>query len=181
MIARDGETYDGIGWKFLSPNCTTEYQGVEFAYPTPAPGKVWSEWFAHPNPALADGYDCGPGRLHVMRKLDARYAPKPAWWPWFVQYRDVIGSSVEKVGVRELRLRRVNKHTFWRIIRLGWCMGANLRDADLRGAEGLADREQTDAFRGAAGQCGRVRNPRVHGLQVISDCGHNFDEPSRRR
>jgi hypothetical protein len=69
-----------------------------------------------------------------MNKLSAKYSPNN-WWVWFCEYRGVIGRSDEKTGVRELRLRRVTKRVFWRIIRLGWCEDAYLRGAYLRGAD----------------------------------------------
>jgi hypothetical protein len=127
------DTYDGNGWKFLTPWGSTQYNEGEFFYPLPAPGEKWGAWIAHPEPVKPDGKDCGPGRLHVMRRLSAKYAPR-TWWPWYVQYRGVVGESDEKVGARELRLRRVPARVFWRIIRL-WGKGANLRGANLWGAD----------------------------------------------
>ena len=127
------EQVDGRGWKFLTPYGSTQYQGDEFYYPLPQPGDKWGAWIRHPTPAEPDGEDCGPGRLHVMNILSAKYSPHN-WWVWFCEYRGVIGQSNEKTGVRELRLRRVNNKVFWRIIRFGWCKGANLRGADLSGA-----------------------------------------------
>ena len=144
----------GYGWKFLTPWMTTIYNGVETGYPSPAPGKKWSEWMTHPEPSEPDGEDCGKGRYHVMNKPSADYAPRQ-WWIWFVQYRGVIGQSNEKVGVRELRLCRVPALSFWHMIRQGKCKDlclnhaylsyanlsgaylshANLSHADLRGAD----------------------------------------------
>lgn len=108
------QNIDGRGWKFLTPYCTTEYDDKDFIYPIPGPGEKWGPWIAHPTPAMPDGADCGPGRLHIMNKLDAKYAHHN-WWPWFVEYRGAIGRSDEKTGVRELRLRRVTRRVFWQI------------------------------------------------------------------
>ena len=127
-IPHEEET--GYGWKFLTPWMTTRYEGKEFAYPAPDPGEKWSEWIIHPDPAQYDGNDCGPGRLHVMNHIDARYTSGD-WWIWFVQYRGVVGKSEEKTGAREIRLRRVLPEQLWRIIRLGHCSGANLSGANL--------------------------------------------------
>jgi len=129
---------DGRGFKFLNGYNATTHEGNDFVYPVPGPGEKWGPWFAHPSPTEPDGEDCGAGRIHVMKKLDARYAPSN-WWPWFCEYRDVTGESEEKAGVREIRLRRISQHTFWKIIRMGYCSrtylrGANLRGANLRGA-----------------------------------------------
>ena len=70
------------GWKFLNPRGASEWEGVEYPYSLPAPGEKWGAWMRHPEPAEMDGKASGPGRLHLMRQLDARYAPE-AWWVWF--------------------------------------------------------------------------------------------------
>ena len=123
----------GYGFKFLNPYGATEYDGNDFIYPLPAPDQKWSDWVEHPDPVEPDGNDCGEGRLHVMNTLSAQYAPSN-WWPWFCEWEGIIGASEEKVGVRRLRLRRINKRAFWKIIRMGYCSGAYLRGAYLRGA-----------------------------------------------
>ena len=114
------------GWKFLNPRGASEWEGVEYPYSLPAPGEKWGAWMRHPEPA-------GPGRLHVMRQLDARYAPE-IWSLWFAEARGVVCEDEEKLGATEVRLRRVTPRAFWRIIRWGWCAGANLRRANLQGA-----------------------------------------------
>ena len=124
---------DGYGIKFLTPWMTTESNGST-PYPCPAPGQKWSEWMEHPDPADPDGADCGSGRYHVMKIVSANYAPLN-WWPWFVRYEDMIGESHEKVGVKRLRLRRIRPEALHRMIRWGWCSGANLRSANLRSAD----------------------------------------------
>jgi len=139
------DTRGGYGWKILTPWGSTEGrdtpgiahkrgQTAETYYELPSPGQKWSAWQVHPQPAAPDGEDCGHGRWHVMKRLDARYSPK-SWWPWFAEYRGVIGESEEKAGVSELRLRRVRPAVFWRIARIGYLRGANLSGADLRGAD----------------------------------------------
>ena len=121
---------DGRGFKFLNGYNATTHKGNDFVYPVPGPGEKWGAWFAHPEPSEPDGKDCGPGRIHVMKKLDTSYAPTN-WWPWFCEYRGVIGESDEKLGVREIRLRRIPQKVFWKIIILGYCKKADLRGADL--------------------------------------------------
>ena len=131
----------GYGWKFLTPWGSTEGrdtpgiahkrgQTAAADYELPRPAQKWGEWQVHPQPNAPDGQDCGAGRWLVMKKLDARYAPK-GWWPWFAEYRGVIGESEEKAGVSELRLRRVRPQVFWRIARFGRLSGADLSGANL--------------------------------------------------
>jgi len=69
-----------------------------------------------------------------MRRLDACYAPK-SWRVWFAEARGVVGEDEEKFGAIEVRLRRVTPRVFWRMIRWGWCAGANLEGATLRRAD----------------------------------------------
>jgi hypothetical protein len=132
----DGNKEVRHGWKFLTPWGTTEQYYTE--YPLPAPGKKWGAWLEHPQPAATDGNDCGAGRWHVMKRLSAEYAPRN-WWPWFAEARGIVGEGAEKFGATAIRLRRVRPAVFARMIRLGWCKGANLyraylRDANLTGA-----------------------------------------------
>jgi hypothetical protein len=127
------------GFKFLNPYGATLYKGVETIYPLPRPNEKWGPWFKHPHPAIPDGFDCGQGRWHVMKHINAAYAPKN-WHPWFVQARGVTGESREKFGTPELRLRRITNRVFWKIIRMGYCQradlfGANLRYANLEDAD----------------------------------------------
>lgn len=132
------------GFKFLSPLGATEGRDMPGAshkrgqqaatyYPLPLPWEKWGQWLTHPDPVF-DDKDCGPGRFHLMNKLDARYAPKD-WWPWFASGRGVTGSSNEKTSVAEVRLRRIRPEVFWRMIRFGWCKGANLYGANLSSAD----------------------------------------------
>jgi hypothetical protein len=130
MTTLDGH---GYGWKFLNPYGATTRNGVETLYPLPRPDEKWGPWFKHPTPAEPDGEDCGSGRWHVMNRLDARYAPSD-WYPWFVEWRGLIGKSQEKTGVAELRLRRLPLKVFIRLLRWGYGCNANLRGADLYGA-----------------------------------------------
>jgi hypothetical protein len=123
------------GWKFLGPDGCTEYAGNRFAYNLPQRGQKWSEWTEHPKPIASDRSDCGPGRLHVMRKIDARYAPRN-WWIWYARWteNDVVSESSEKFGVRRLQLRRVSPEVFWRLLSRADLSGANLSRANLYGA-----------------------------------------------
>jgi hypothetical protein len=68
-------------FKFLSPSGETYYQDKSFAYTLPKPDQKWSDATMHPNPSNPDGLSCGAGRLHLMKSLDASYAPAN-WWPW---------------------------------------------------------------------------------------------------
>ena len=135
---------NGYGWKFLTPLGSTEGNDVPgnehkrgqtaaTYYELPRPGRKWGAWQVYPRPHAPDGKDCGDGRWHIMKRLDARYAPE-SWWPWFAEYRGVIGESDEEIGVSELRLRRVRPEVFWRIARFGYLQNAHLYGAHLCGA-----------------------------------------------
>jgi len=140
----------GYGFKFLDPTGATYPRrrdgSNEMLYALPRPGEKWGPWMIHPNAAVRDGPSCGPGRYHVMLKLSAVYAPRH-WWPWFCQWRGVVGSDSEKVGVTNLRLRRIAPKVLCRALRppFNWgreailqradLSGADLREADLSGAD----------------------------------------------
>ena len=125
----------GYGWKILTGAGTTENDKYgSFPYALPLPGKTWSEWTEHPAPlsGFDRSSDCGIGRLHLMKKCDAKYASKGSGWhPWFARYNksDLVSESGEKVGVRKVQLLRITPKKFHAIIRR-----ANLSYADLRGA-----------------------------------------------
>jgi uncharacterized protein YjbI with pentapeptide repeats len=68
-----------------------------------------------------------------MRRPSANYAPL-SWWPWYAEVENVLGASGEKIRAQRIRLRRITKKAWWRIIRLGWCARADLHNANLRGA-----------------------------------------------
>lgn len=125
------------GWRFLNAAGGTNPTDKEREHYSvlPRPDQRWSDWTEHDNPALPDGKDCGPGRLHVMNSADARYAPV-GWYPWYCRWRqeDEIGCSTEKTSVRRYQLRRVRPTVWWRTVRLGRWRGANLGGADLRRA-----------------------------------------------
>ena len=121
------------GWKFLSPNGCTYHAGKEFRYNLPRVGEKWGEWTEHPDPAEPDGRDCGAGRLHIMRVFSSLYAPRH-WWPWYAEGEGLIGESAEKLGVARVRLRRVSRDAFLKMMRMGRFRCADLRGADLRGA-----------------------------------------------
>jgi hypothetical protein len=123
------------GWKFLDPTGST-YQGKnQFRYVLPRPDEKWGEPTFAPNPITEDdGADCGPGRLHLMRRPTNPYAPRN-WWPWYAKAEGVVtAGNSKKFGATSVRLRMVSPKVWHRIIRLGWCKGANLRDANLIGA-----------------------------------------------
>jgi len=123
----------GYGFKFLTPWGTTESEYGRCAYKLPVKDGEWGPWMKHSEPSKPDGKDCGTGRYHLMKHLDARYAPQN-WWPWLAEYKGFVGESNEKIGVISLRLMRITPYQLWHIIRSGECRGANLREANLRGA-----------------------------------------------
>lgn len=161
------------GWRFLNAaGGTNPHSDREHYSVLPIPGEKWSGWTEHPNPARPDGNDCGAGRLHVMFKPSAKYAPRN-WWIWYVRWKkeDEVGRSNEKAGVTRYQLRRVRPVVLHRMIRLGWfaglylsganlcgaylwnadLRGADLRDANLSGAD-LRDADLSGAdLRGARG------------------------------
>lgn len=153
MTMTDQTQVQGEGWKLLAPDGSTTYQGTPTYYLLPSGLEEWGPWMVHPEPGVADGCDCGPGGYHVMKTLSARYASKP-WWPWKCQYRRALGESAEKVRAVEVRLQRYTARAWWKDLRTGsgvradlreahlWgadLRGANLREADLREAVGIPD------------------------------------------
>ena len=147
MLEKPGDT--GYGFKNLDKNGRThpwrrDGSGV-MQYELPADGEKWGPRMQHPNPAEPDGLGCGPSRYHVWRRLYAMYAG----WPWFVQWRGLIGHDALQVGVRELRLRRIRPEVLHRGLRLGWGKRVRLNwtdlcEADLHGA----DLRAADLFHG---------------------------------
>ena len=126
---------DSRMFKFLTPDLATIYDGQRFYYTAPRPGEKWGTPTMHPNPAEPDGQACGPGRLHAMLRLDARYAPS-FWWPWWCRgVGREIGRDEEKASFAGLQLRRIEPRAFWKMIRWGWAKGANLSGANLSGAD----------------------------------------------
>jgi len=132
------------GWKFLNAMGATEGRDMPGAYHQrgqkaatyynlPRGDQKWGDWLVHPEP-IFDGDDYGPGRFHIMRKIGADYAPA-GWWLWFARGRGVCGGDYQKAGVAAIQLRRVRPEVFARMIRFGWCCGANLRGANLGGAD----------------------------------------------
>ncbi len=125
------------GWRFLNSAGGTNPTDKEREHYSvlPRPDQKWSDWTEHSDPAQPDGKDYGAGRLHVMNRPDARYAPQD-WWPWYARWEleDEIGRSNEKTSVSRYQLRRVRPVVWWRTIRLGWWRGAILYRADLREA-----------------------------------------------
>ena len=126
----------GYGFKALDPTGATYYGSKRFAYPQPRPGEKWGPWFAHPNPAEPDGQECGPGGWHVHKRLSLQYGP-PGAYPWFVQWRGLLGEGADKVRVRELRLRVITPKALARALRppFNWGTGADLRRANLSRAD----------------------------------------------
>ena len=156
------------GWKFLDPTGCTYYQSEAFVYNLPQRGERWGLWTVHPNPAAADGLACGPGRLHLMKSLNAMYAPEN-WWPWFAQGDKLTGQDEEKASFVAVRLRRVAPRVLARCLRppFNWgrgadLSGANLRWANLRGADlSKADLHEAD-LRGADLREAVITNEQLH-------------------
>ena len=122
-------------FKFLDPTGCTYHNGEAFQYNLPQRGEKWAVT-EHPEPAAHDGASCGPGRLHLMRKLDARYAPRN-WWPWWaIGIDDEIGCDHEKAAFGVIKLRRISPQMLARCLRppFNWGKGANLYGAYLSGA-----------------------------------------------
>jgi hypothetical protein len=122
------------GFKFLDPLGATYYNDKPFYYTLPKANQKWSIWQKHPDSAKKpDGKDCGSGGFHVMKSINAQYAPTN-WWVWFAEGRGIVGESEEKFRCIEIRLRRIPIRVLWRIARMGHLRGANLWGANLRGA-----------------------------------------------
>jgi hypothetical protein len=140
-----------FGWKILGPMLNTNYNGVDYFYPAPAPGEKWSGWIEHPHPGEYDGQACGPGGWHYMRTKgpDARFVSMNQWWPWFVEVENILGEEKIKGRAVRMRLKRVRPRVFWKMIRWGWLRGADLHRADLHEADlRWADLSEAD-LRGA--------------------------------
>ena len=91
----------GYGFKILDPTGATYPQqrrdgSREMVYALPRPEEKWGPWMEHPNPAEPDGKACGSGGFHVHKRLSWAYAPVRGW-PWFAQWRGLIGEDDEKV------------------------------------------------------------------------------------
>jgi len=121
-------------FKFLDPTGCTHYDGKPFVYNLPRQNEKWAETW-HDNPALEpDGKDCGPGGLHLMRRLDVEFAP-PNWWVWWARpLGDILGQSSDKTRSQGVALRRISPAVWHKCLRLGWGKRANLRGANLRHA-----------------------------------------------
>ena len=122
-------------FKFLRPDGTTVADGKAFVYNLPGRNEKWART-DHPDPLLEpDGYDCGPGGLHLMKHLDAKYAPS-TWWVWWARpCGTVLGESDEKIRSTGVELRRITPEVFAKCLRFGWGKKADLHGADLRWAD----------------------------------------------
>ena len=123
------------GFKFLDPTGSTYYEGEQFKYNLPHNDQKWSDiTYAHNPITKDDGKDCGEGRLHIMRKPTNPYGPRN-WWPWYVKSGGVVTQgNEEKFGATQIQLKVITPNVWYRMIRLGWCKGANLSGANLIGA-----------------------------------------------
>ena len=149
-------------WKFLTPNGSTVYDGVEFVYNLPGRGEKWSEPTMHPDPLdKRDGKDCGPGGLHLMNEINACYAPNN-WWIWYARpVGEILGDSKEKTRCQGVQLRRVSIKLWHWMIRRGYLRGATLSDANLRYAN-LSDANLS----GANLRCANLRYANLSGANL---------------
>jgi len=124
-------------FKFLTPDGATYFNDEPFVYNLPRRDEKWTRT-EHPDPLTGpDGEPCGPGGLHLMKRLDARYAPRN-WWPWWARPAGVVlGEDNEKARTTAVDLRRINRAVFHRALKppFNWGRGADLYGADLRGAD----------------------------------------------
>lgn len=129
----------GYGWKFLSRRGSTIWRqpgtclGRETFYKLPREPYTWGPWMKHPDPyPITLENPCGSGRYHIMKRLDARYAPA-VWWPWFAEYRYPLGEDYEKLGARWIRLMMVTRQQLIDLANVGQMQGSCLERLDLRG------------------------------------------------
>ena len=124
-------------FKFLTPDGATYYDDKPFIYNLPRCDEKWA-LTEHPEPAVEpDGEPCGPGGLHLMKRLSAQYAPYN-WWPWWARPAGlVLGEDDKKVRATAVELRRIDRRVFERALKppFSWGSGAYLGGADLRGAD----------------------------------------------
>ena len=117
------------GFKFLNPNGATIYEGEEYPYILPQPGEKWGAWFKHPSPSKPDGQPCGYGGWHISKRLNDKWGI--CRYPWFAEGRIILGEDRDKIRVVEIRLRRIPRKLFEKLLRIGWGKNSNLRNADL--------------------------------------------------
>jgi len=122
------------GFKFLDPTGATYYEGKRFQYNLPHRGERFAVTVCPDAIMEPDGEDCGPGGLHLMKYLDARYAPN-IWWPWHARGYHVLGQGTEKARVTEIWLRPIAPKMFHRLLRSGFGAAHDLYGADLSGAD----------------------------------------------
>ena len=121
-------------FKFLDPTGATYRNDKPFYYILPRPDQEWSDWTIHPEPAEPDNCACGAGRLHLMKILNAQYAPHN-WWPWEAEGDMLVGEDKEKAAYWKVRLRRISPQRLWEMLRKGEREETNLRWANLSGAD----------------------------------------------
>jgi len=143
-------------WKFLTPDGCTYFGRKPFVYNLPRRSEKWART-DHPAPDEPDGWPCGAGRLHLMKSLDASYAPN-SWWPWWARGIGLVGEDGEKSAYQSVELRRISRRLFWRCLRppFNWGCRADLRGADLRGAD----------LRGADLSGANLRRANLHGADL---------------
>jgi uncharacterized protein YjbI with pentapeptide repeats len=121
------------GFKFLNPNGATIYDGKEYPYILPQPGEKWGAWFKHPDPAKPDRQACGYGGWHISKRLNDEWGK--GRYPWFAEGRIVLGEDEQKIRVVEIRLRRVPRKLFEKLLKIGWGKYSTLRRSDLSGSD----------------------------------------------
>jgi hypothetical protein len=163
------------GFKWLDPTGATEYNGVRTVYPLPGPNEKWGPIFKHPESVDPDGKDCGPGGWHIMKRLRNVYGPRNGW-PWFARsVGEVLGESDEKFRTTAIQLRRITPKAFYRMIRLGFCSGANLSEANLRYADLRGANLRNADFRNANLRYAYLRGANLSGANLRNAYLRNAD------
>ena len=125
-------------FKFLRPDGCTVYRAEDpFKYNLPRRSEKWSAPTRHPGPTRPDGKACGPGRLHLMKHLSARYAGK-VWRVWWARgVGKEIGSDNQKAAYEGVQLRRILPRVLARALcpPFGWGAGADLHGINLNNAD----------------------------------------------
>jgi len=117
------------GFKFLTPRGTTTWDDEEVVYPLPAPYEKWGPTLRHSCPAQPEPdvhSACGPGRFHLMRRLDNKYQKGP-WWVWYAKYEKLIAEDEEKLGVDGVRLRHITPRHLFTMARIGMLKNISLQ------------------------------------------------------
>jgi len=125
-------------YKFVTKEGTTSHEGIVQNYSLPILNDDGSytpgEWVQPQDRILAlyeDTEDCGANRLHLMKSINAIFAPK--YWVCYIAEGDtLVGESDEKASYQRVRL--LEPVDIPLLAREGRLKGANLQWIDLQGA-----------------------------------------------